>query len=68
MKLAAHETATPLWGKLSEHFETSLAKLRARLENPSITDAETAMLRWQIKGFKELIAMAEPERQEGDRR
>lgn len=68
MKLSPYETATPLWARLSEHFETQLAKLRARLENPSITDAESAMLRWQIKGFKELLAMAEPERKEGERR
>jgi hypothetical protein len=62
MKLAPHETATPLWHKLSEHYKAELAKHRGRLENPSLTEKERDALCWRIHEIKNLLDLAEPDR------
>jgi hypothetical protein len=61
MKLAPHEIAQPLWTKLVEHYTPLLAKYRARLENPSMPEAERISLCWQIKHIKEFLALGQPE-------
>jgi hypothetical protein len=63
MKLAPHEIATPLWGKLVEHHQATLTKFRARLENPRIEEPERRELAWRIHTIKEFLALAEPERE-----
>lgn len=63
MKLTPHETNTPLWVKLSEYYATKLAKYRSRIEQPRITEAERVQLAWQIQGIKELLELAEPDRE-----
>lgn len=66
MKLAPHEIATPLWQKLVDHYTPILAKHRARLENTSISEAESIKLRWQIATIKELFDLAEPDRRKAN--
>lgn len=61
MKLLPSEVASPLWSKLCEHYEPLLAKARARLENPRITEAERIELCWKIAGLKDFLALAVPE-------
>lgn len=64
MKLSPHEINTPLWSKLTAHYEPILAKHRARLENPKIHEAERLELCWKIAAIKELLAMAVPEQKQ----
>lgn len=64
MKLNAHEYGTPLWTKLSDHYTEKLCKYRSRIEVPSITEAERIQLAWKIWSVKELLALAEPEREQ----
>lgn len=66
MKLAPHEIQSSLWQKLVDHYTPILAKHRARLENPTISEAETIKLRWQIAAIKDLFALAETERKVTD--
>ena len=63
MKLNAHEISTPLWNKLHEHYESRIAKCRARLE-ARCDEPETIRLRAQIAEIKEFLALAEPERRQ----
>lgn len=64
MKLSPHEVGQPLWQKLKEHWEEKLSKLRARIENPTISEAERIKLAWRIYTIKECIALGEPERKQ----
>lgn len=69
MKLNLAESASPLWQKLKEHYEAELARMRARIENPLLAEAERIGLCWRIKEIKELLEMEIPDRkQETDRR
>lgn len=62
MKLAPHEIATPLWQKISEHYEALLTKHRARLENPRLLEKERDELCWRIHEIKNLLDLAQPDR------
>lgn len=62
MKLTPHDIGTPLWQKLEDHYTPILAKLRARAENPDLTEADRLPLLHQVKFIKEFIALAEPVR------
>lgn len=64
MKLAPHEVGTPLWQKLIGHYEETLTKYRARIENPRITEGERIQLAWQIHTIKEFLALGQPERKQ----
>jgi len=59
MKLTTIEIQSGLWNKLVDHYTPLLAKLRARAENPSLTEAERMPLLWQIAHIKNLFEMAE---------
>ena len=61
MKLTPHEIALPLWNKLTEHYTPILAKYRARIENPRITEADRIELAWRIAGIKDFLNLATPE-------
>jgi len=61
MKLSPHEVATPLWTKLTEYHEAELVGLRARIENPRITEAERIQLAWTIHAIKKFLSLATPE-------
>lgn len=62
MRLTPFEVQSALWAKLTEHYTPTLAKHRARLENPAIDERERIGLQWQIKVLKDFLALAEPER------
>lgn len=59
MQLAPHEVQSSLWTKLTEHYTPLLAKARARNENPLVPEAERLALCYQIKFYKEFLALAE---------
>ncbi len=61
MKLNAFEIASPLWQKLEAHYTPELAKLRARAENPELSESDRVPLLWRIKFIKDFFALAEPE-------
>lgn len=61
MKLNPSETATPLWQKLTAHYETRIGKCRARLESRCDVD-ETTRLRAQIAEIKAFFDLAQPDR------
>lgn len=61
MKLNHAEIATPLWQKLDAHYTPTLAKLRARAENPELPEAQRLPLLWQIKHIKDFLEMAQPD-------
>lgn len=58
-KLTPQERDTPLWKKLSAHFDARLSALRLRNDNPKLTDAETAALRGRISEVKELLCLSD---------
>lgn len=61
MKLNSHETATPLWQKLTAHYEARIEKCRTRLEARCDAD-ETTRLRAQIAEIKAFFDLAQPDR------
>jgi len=61
MKLTQVEIASPLWNKLAEHYTPILAKLRARAENPELSEADRMPLLWQIKHIKDFLALSQTE-------
>lgn len=58
--LAPHETGSPLWQKLVAHHDAELVKLRARIENPRITETERIELAWRITGIKKFLSLGKP--------
>lgn len=60
MRLTNVEISSSLWNKLVDHYTPMLAKLRARAENPKLSEAERMPLLWKITHIKELLEMAEP--------
>jgi hypothetical protein len=58
--LTAGEINSPLWRRLTEHFETQLKNLRGRNDGP-LDPEQTAMIRGQIQTLKGLIALGEYE-------
>ena len=59
MTLSPHELASPLWAKISEHYEARLATHRGRLEM-RLDEPETIRLRGRIEEIRELLSMAKP--------
>lgn len=55
--LDATDEASPCWQKLKAHYERRLADYRLRLEMPSLTDNESAVLRGRIAEVKALLAI-----------
>lgn len=49
-------------GRLFDHLETRIAGLQRENENPEKTEAQTALVRGQIKAFRELLRLKEPPR------
>lgn len=66
IKLTQFEIGSSTWSKLSQAINEKLAKARVRLENPSCGQEETTRLRERIAVYKELLAMAQPEREAAD--
>jgi hypothetical protein len=66
IKLTPNEVASPAWQKVNQLATEKLAKARVRLEIQSCTQEETTKLRAQIAAYKELLAMAQPEREAAD--
>ena len=64
MKLTQLEIASPLWQRLTDHYGVLLAKLRARIENPALSEADRMPLLHQIVHIKALLAMADPPKNE----
>ena len=60
MSLSPFETDTPLWAKLVAIHEAKLVKLRARIENPRISEPERVQLAWTITSIKEFLSLANP--------
>lgn len=61
MKLTNMEIGSGLWNKLVDHYTPILARLRARAENPGLSEAQRIPLLHQIVFIKDLFAMAEQE-------
>ena len=61
MKLTSVEISSGLWSKLVDHYNPILARLRARAENPALTEADRLALLYKIAFIKEFLEMAEPE-------
>ena len=59
MKLASHDISSPVWQRLVEHYTPTLAKLRARAENPELSEADRVPLLWQIRWIRDFLALAE---------
>lgn len=55
-QLSEQDKATSLWVRLLSHFEDRLALARIRNDAP-LTEAETAVLRGEIKALKALIRL-----------
>jgi len=68
MKLTALDIGSPLWEKLVDHYTPILAKLRARVENPAVPEAERLGLCFRIREIRDLFELAEPDRKAGDQR
>lgn len=60
MKLEQREIATPLWQKLTAHYESRLTELRERNDRDR-SEAETIKLRATIRTIKEFLALGIPE-------
>ena len=59
MQLTPLEIASPLWQRLTDHYGVLLAKLRARIENPALSESDRMPLLHQIAHIKALLEMAE---------
>lgn len=53
------ERMSPLWSKLSEEIEKKLAALRIKNDDETLTEAQTAALRGQIKFAKYLLGLGD---------
>lgn len=56
MELASGDKFSPVWQKLSEHFTTKLAELRAQNDG-NLDPTTTAGLRGQIAVYKALLSL-----------
>lgn len=56
-ELTTGEKLSPIWARLKAHFEAELQVLRARNDNPKLTEAETAALRGNISRLKAILAL-----------
>lgn len=54
------EVGSPLWQKLVAHHDAELVKLRARIENPRITETERVELAWKIHTIKKFLSLGNP--------
>lgn len=61
MKLTAQDIGSPLWAKLVAHYQPLLAKYRARIESPRISEPERIELAWRISGIKEFLILGDQE-------
>jgi hypothetical protein len=55
--LTEHDKASPLWLRLKIHLQDRLAELRHQNDRPNLTEQQTALLRGQIYGLKDVIAL-----------
>lgn len=53
------ERKGPLWAKISEEVEKKLAQLRIKNDDETLTEAQTAALRGQIKFAKYLLGLGD---------
>ena len=58
--LDANDLQTAVWRKIREHLEATLAKARARNDDKSQDETETAFLRGRISLAKYLLALGNP--------
>ncbi len=58
--LDRNDVASVVWAKLSKHIESKIARLRVR-NDANIGPDDTAMIRGEIKGLKNLLALAQPD-------
>lgn len=58
--LDANDLQTAVWRKVREHLEGTLAKARARNDDKSHDEIETAFLRGRISLAKHLLALGHP--------
>ena len=59
-RLDRNDVASLTWAKLSRHIESKIARLRVRNDN-NLSPDDTAMVRGEIKGLKNLLALAQPD-------
>jgi hypothetical protein len=62
--LEPNDRINPLWLALEKHFEERLVMLRARNDNPEISEIETAALRGRIAEVKAILGMGKERPQE----
>lgn len=55
--LSKEERLSPVWTALRAKLERKLVELRAKNDDPNLTDVETATLRGHIQCLKAMIAL-----------
>lgn len=59
VSFSATDWMSPTWQRIKAHAEQRLARLRVANDEPTKSDAETAVLRGQIKELKLLLRLPE---------
>lgn len=57
-ELSGHDKVHPLWMRLKAHLEDRLASARRQNDRPQ-SEAETALLRGEIKALNRIIALGD---------
>lgn len=58
-ELTHAERISPLWIKISAELEKKLQNLRIKNDNETLTEAQTAALRGQIKSLKSFLGLGD---------
>lgn len=56
-RLTSAERASPLWLRLREHLDLKLQQKRARNDDHTLTEQQTAVMRGHIQCLKEIILL-----------
>lgn len=59
MILDAYEINSPLWDKITVHYNAQLVDLRERLESTACPDKEREHICWRIQEIKKLLSFGE---------
>ncbi len=55
-------TDSPEWGKIKQHAEEQIARLRRQNDDTTLNAEETSLLRARIRAWKEILALPEKSR------
>jgi hypothetical protein len=54
------DLASPTWRKIKAHMEAKQAELRAKNDDPAKDAIATALLRGELRGIRNLLALGNP--------